>query len=353
LILLIKGMVASKKGMKNAIYRKTNFLVFIIPLMMMLSMILIVKSSLFQFYPYELSIAVTLDLILTIPLIYFLLIRKKEIPKITILTAVIVGIVIANYIIPNDYQYLLNKIELYIIPIVEILVLTFIFINVRKILKLYKTQKNNSSDFFTVLNSACKEILPKGISILLATEIAVIYYSFINWRKRKLAVNEFSYHKENGIIAMLYAVIFIILIETFVLHILLQKWNITVAWIVTSLSIYTCLQIFALIRSMSKRPIIIDLKEKKIHLRYGFFSESTIHFNSIKDVEFSSKSLADDKSIVQFSPLGNLTSHNLIIHLKSKNILSGFYGIKKTYKSIAIQIDKKEKFKNKIDTILQ
>jgi len=338
--------------MKNTVCRN-NFVIFLVPLMMILSMILIVKSSLFQFYPYELSIAVTLDLILTIPFIYFLLIRKKEIPKITILTTVIIGIVIANYIIPNDYQYLLNNIELYVIPIVEILVLTFVFINVRKILKLYKTQKNNSSDFFTALNSACKEVLPKGISILLATEIAVIYYSFINLRRRKLTENEFSYHKENGVTAILFAVIFVIIIETFVLHILLQKWNFTVAWIVTFISIYTCLQIFALIRSMSKRPIFIDINEKKLHLRYGFFSESTIPFNSIKEIEFSSKSLTDDKSIVQFSPLGNLTSHNLIIHLKSKNVLNGFYGIKKSYKSIALQIDKKNMFKKKIDNILQ
>jgi len=339
--------------MKNTVYRNNNYITFIIPIMMMLSMVLIAKSSLFKSYPLELSIGITLDLILTIPFIYFLLIRKKEIPNITIVSTVIVGMVIASYIIPTSHQFLLKNIKLFFIPIMEIIVLSFIFINVRKIVRLYKTQKNSSSDFFTALNKACKEILPKGISVLLATEIAVIYYCFINWKKRKLAENEFSYYKENGIIAILFAVIFIIIIETFVLHILLQKWSITVAWVVSFLSIYTCLQIFALIRSMNKRPIIIDLKEGKIALRYGFFGESTVLLDTIEHVEISSTSLADDKSIVQFSPLGNLNGHNIIIHLKSQNTLNGFYGIKKTYKSIAIYVDEKEKFQHMILNTLQ
>ncbi|MEM9687499.1 MAG: hypothetical protein AAF934_11345, partial [Bacteroidota bacterium] len=214
-----------------------------------------------------------------------------------------------------------------------------------RVLKQYRVQKEHTPDFYTALHNTCKEIFPGRVSTVLTTEIAVIYYSFIHWRKRTQSENEFSYHKKSGTPTLLYAIIFILLTETIILHIVLQQWNNGIAWVLSVLGIYTCLQVFALIRSMPKRPVVIIWEAQKLILRYGFFSETTILLDSIKRVELSSKPLPNDKSIVPFSPLRSLDSHNVIIHLEKEHILNGLYGIKKAYKSIAVYVDEKEKFK--------
>lgn len=91
--------------MNTLILRNKNIITFGVPLTLIVSMILLAKSTIFQLHPKELSIGITFDLILFIPAIYFLLIRQREIPKITIVPFFIAGIVIASFIIPKDFQF--------------------------------------------------------------------------------------------------------------------------------------------------------------------------------------------------------------------------------------------------------
>jgi hypothetical protein len=102
-------------------------------------------------------------------------------------------------------------------------------------------------------------------------------------KKRELKENEFSYHKDSGTITLLIAIIFIVAIETLVLHILLTKWSSLVAWILTFLSIYSGIQIFGFLKSMFKRPISIE--NNKLFLRYGIMNETTIDLKNIDNIE--------------------------------------------------------------------
>ena len=158
--------------------------------------------------------------------------------------------------------------------------------------------------------------------------------------KRKLNENEFSYHKDSGTISLLIAIIFIVAIETVVLHILLQKWNVTVAWILTFLSIYSGIQLLGFLKSMSKRPILI--KDDKLYLKYGIMKETTIDLKSIDSIEISSKDIELNKETRKISFLGELESHNIIIRLKKENELTGLYGMKRKYKNLVLHVDKKK-----------
>ena len=189
----------------------------------------------------------------------------------------------------------------------------------------------------------------KKISGAFATEITVLYYGFFNWKKRKLSNNEFSYHKSSGTIALLIVFMFLIMVETSVVHLLLQKWSTLAAWVLSILSIYTCLQVFGIMRSMSKRPISIDNGELK--LRYGLFSESTISISNIENIELSTKSIEFDYRTKKLSPLRGFESHNVVIRLKEEEVLFGLYGLKSTYTTIALHVDEKEQFAKEIKTL--
>ncbi|MFH6770293.1 hypothetical protein V8G56_16200 [Gaetbulibacter aquiaggeris] len=337
--------------MNRALNIHKNLIIFGIPILIIGMMITLAKSSIFSSNPNKLSIGITFDLLLTVPIIYFLLIRKTSIPKTTVLPFLIIGIIICSLILPAENQYYLNLFKTWVLPILELSILSFVIFNVRKALKRYKEKKTESIDFFTTLKSTCYEILPKGVVIPVVTEIAVFYYGFIHWKKRKLKDNEFTYHKDSGTVTLLIAIIFIVAIETITFHILLAKWNITAAWILSFLSIYSGIQLFGFLKSMYKRPISIE--NDKLFLRYGIMNETTIDLVDIESIEISSKDIELNNETRKLSFLGELESHNVIIRLKKENTLIGLYGIKRKYKNLVLYVDKKNEFKNQISNALQ
>ena len=330
--------------MKNTILTTSHLMVFGIPLTIILGLVLLAGSSTFEQSPEQLSIGITLDLIITVPVIYFLLIRKKEIPKSTVVAVFIAGMLIAGFILPVGHQGILTSIKTFVLPIVELCILAVAIFKVRKVVKRYKAEKDETMDFYSALYKVTTEIFSEKLGALLASEIAVIYYSLLVWKSKTLQENEYSYHKKSGIILILYTLIALTLIETLVFHIIILQWNVTIAWLLTILSLYTCLQIIALIRSMSRSPIVINQEENELILSYGFINKTTISLDHIERIELRSRSLPGDEKLVKLSPLGLLDGHNIILHLKSENEMRGFFGIKKKFNAIAIYVDKKEKF---------
>lgn len=330
--------------MNKLLNSQKNVLLFGIPLSIIGLLLLITKSATFSKNSIILSNAITIDLLLVLPFIYFLLIRKTNIPKTSIAYFLIFGVIIGSLILPTENQNYLNLFKLWILPIIELSILSMVVLNFRNAITESKLNKDVSFDFFTSLKIVLYKVLPKTLVMPLAMEIGVLFYGFIFWKKRELKRNEFTYHKDSGTIALLLAFMFIIAIETFVLHLLLSKWSNTIAWILTLLSTYTCIQIFGFLKSIIKRPI--SFENNKLYLRYGIMTETTINLENIASIEFSSKDIEINKETQKLSFLGQLESHNVIIRLKEEDTLIGFYGIKRNFKILALHVDNKIEFQN-------
>ncbi|CAN0562060.1 unnamed protein product, partial [Laminaria digitata] len=282
------------------------------------------------------------DLLLLIPLVYFLLIRKSEIPNITVIPVLLIGLFIGSYFLPEESQTYLSIFKTWALPVIEIGVLIFVLYKVRVVIRNNKRLKRANTDFFTAFKSTCYEILPKNIALLLATEVAVFYYGFISWKKREINDNEFTYHKKSGSPALFYAFIFIIGAETVAMHSLLTKWSSIAAWILTGLSIYTAIQIFGIAKSLTQRPISVN--KSSLTLKYGILSQVEILFSEIGEIELTGKALEKNKLTKTLSPLGELESHNVVIHLNKNREIVGFYGIKKSFNILVLHIDEPSKF---------
>lgn len=337
--------------MNRTINIQRHKIAFGIPLLIIVSMVFLAKSSLFSLNPNSLALGITFDLLITSPIVYFLLIRKTNIPKTTTVAVLIFGLIIGSIILPAENQYFLILFKTWVLPLVELAVLSYVIYNVLKAIKEYKKRKELTFDFFTTLKDTCYDILPNKAVIPFATEIAVFYYAFIYWKKRVPKENEFTYHKNSGTIALLIAIICIVPVEAIVFHLLLMKWSDLAAWIFTFLSIYSAVQIFGFLKSMIKRPISIE--DNKLKLRYGILSEVFIRLEEIDTVEITSKDIEFNKEIRKLSPLGELESHNIVIRLNKENTISGLYGIKRRFKTLALYVDNKEEFKNRVENALQ
>jgi len=337
--------------MSYAKIRDSKLFLVGIPLFLMFSVILFSFTKTFKLYGSHLANAVILDLVLTIPLIYFLLIRKSKIDNKTVIRFFILGMVIATFIIPKENQFLLEKIKVWVLPVVELIVLIYVIFGIKKAIKTYRNTKETTFDLLTIVRNMCFSLFPKSFANFLAIEFAAFYYGFIHWKNIDLKNNEFTYHKNTGTQATLGAFIFLILVETAILHILIVNWNPIIAWVLTIISIYSGFQIFGFLKSLSKRPIVIS--KDTLKLRYGILCETIIDIQDIESIENTSKEIEQNKHLKHLSPIGSMEGHNLIIHLKKENILTGLYGIKKKFKSIALHIDEKNEFKKNLESLLK
>lgn len=327
-----------------------SFINFGIPLGLLVALIFLMKSSFINGND-TLSFAITADLLFTVPLVYFLLISKTEIPNTTVIPVMIIGLFVGSYFLPQESQKYLSIFKTWALPVIEISILTFVIIKVRSAVKKYKGLKGSTPDFFNTLKSTCYEILPNRLVLPFATEVAVFYYGFINWKTREINDNEFTYHKRSGTLALFYAFILIIGIETIAIHFLLIRWSLIAAWILTALSIYTAIQVFGFAKSLAQRPISIN--QDSLTLKYGILNEVEIPFSDIDKVELSSKSLEKNELTKTLSPLGELESHNVIIHLKKENDLVGLYGMKKRFILLGLHIDAPKEFNERMENALQ
>ncbi|UII74910.1 hypothetical protein LV716_11645 [Flagellimonas sp. HMM57] len=325
-------------------------MVFTLPLLIVGTLVLLVKSIWFQQNPNLLALGVTIDLLLITPLVYFLLVRKTRIPTTTIVPFLIFVTVVCSVILPKENQLYLGLFKTWLLPVIELSILSFVLYKLYGAIKLYNVEKQYSLDFFSTLKKVCTEILPKAMVMPVVMEISVFYYGFLYWKKRDFKENEFSYHKNSGTITLLVAIIFIVTIETVVLHIIIGKWNTIAAWVLTFLSTYSGIQILGFLKSMLKRPISIE--GDKLHLRYGIMNESIIDLSNIDVIELSSKEIESNHETRKLSFLGDLESHNIIIRLKNENMLTGLYGIKKSYKNLVLFIDNPITFRNSIEIAL-
>ena len=118
------------------------------------------KSSFFE-VSNIMNLAITIDLLIIVPFVYFLLIRKSEIPKTTAVPVMIIGFLIGSYFLPKESQTYLIIFKTWVLPLIEILVFTFVIIKVRIIIKKYKSLKGSTPDFFNTLKNTCCEISSK------------------------------------------------------------------------------------------------------------------------------------------------------------------------------------------------
>ncbi|SFT41552.1 hypothetical protein SAMN05216474_0436 [Lishizhenia tianjinensis] len=337
--------------MHSTIKLQKKLLIFGLPLLIIGFSVFLAQSHIFQSHADSLAMGITFDLLIVGPILYFLFIRKTSIPNTTVVPIFILGIVVCSLIIPVENQHYLNLFKSWVLPVVEIFVLTFFIYKTRKAVKSFQHKKHESIDFYDALKLTCSEILPRRVVNPVVTEIAVLFYGFIYWRKRKLKENEFTYHKDNGAVTLYFALLFIVALETITLHVLLSKWSTTAAWILTLLSVYSGIQIFGFVKAMFKRPIY--LKNNTLYLRYGIMKETTLNLANIESIEVSSKDIEIGDEAQKLSLLGELESHNLILKLKEPETMFGLYGTQRKYKTLALHVDQKEEFVQLIHKALE
>ncbi|MGB3182108.1 MAG: hypothetical protein WBB45_12010 [Cyclobacteriaceae bacterium] len=285
-----------------------------------------------------LAMGILYDLTLLSPLIYLLLIRNKDIPRITAVPVFIIGLVVATLLLPTDTTHYLT-IRNVVLPLVELTVLGFITFQAVRAARVYRKVSAGEADFLTAFRRSAMELIPyRRVADIFTTEAGMLYYALFAWRFRKSSSEGgYTSHQKSGSVALFAVIIFLILAETFVLHILLVRWSVVAAWVMSGLSMYSAVQLLGHVKAMITRRSY--LSPSHIHLRYGLFGDVSIPVADVSRVEVSGKDISGIEGSAKLSLLGDLEGHNVILHLESPASLTGPYGISKVFTCLGVFID--------------
>ncbi len=321
-------------------------LAFFVVVCLWIVLAIFVKSSFFRTQNQLLGLGVTFDFLISIPIIYLLLVQKAKIDKFRLLQIFYIGFLLCYLLLPKSQQQFVNLFRIYVIPILELFLLSVVIIQIKKIRFQFKLLNNEKLDFFDKISKVLPNFLPELASKVFINEIAVIYYCFISREKTFPSNNHFSYHKNTGTIALLWAIVGIILIETFAIHLIINKFSTSLAILLSLLSFYTILQLVAIIKSIKIRPIILGQNE--LNLRYGIVSNVKINYKNISEISYFSKEIEKNGSIKKLSIFVAFESHNILLKLHEPCTITGIYGINYTTNKIVFFVDDPQMFLSQI-----
>jgi hypothetical protein len=344
--LLVSWHLKNEITMTISTTNKPNWAIALgIPTLIFLSSFFITLTSKFKANSDLLSNAILVDILIVAPFIYLLAIRKSNVPKLTVTRIFIVGLLVAGFILNAHSNMLLQIIKTWISPIIEIIVIFFIgqkFYIANKKAAIANTGK---LDFLTHCRAVMFRVTGnEKFANIVSSEISVWYYACLGSKYKTIDYKtKFTSYKENGIVTVLWAVFLIFLVETAGMHLLLSIWSKTTAWVVTGLSFYTCIQVFAHIKAVKARPVIINKDSLEIH--NGLAGDAYIRFDNIEKFEISKK-IPQGRNPVKISLLKRVENHNIIIYLKSPIQVTKIFGVKKKTDTVLFYVDKSIDFYN-------
>jgi hypothetical protein len=314
-----------------------------IPFFIFFTCFLITLSSAFKLHPTLFSNAIVIDLLVTAPLAYLFVIRKSAVSKLTATRVFVVGLLVAGWILNVHSTILLHGIKVWISPVVELSVIFFICRKFYAANKIAKATNKNRIDFLAHCRIVLFQITGnEKFGNMISSEISVLYYAFSGRKNKNVDYKStFTSYKENGVVLILGMILFIFIIEASASHFIFSLWNKTAAWILTALSFYTCLQLFAHIKAIRARPLRINADSLEIH--NGLAGDAYIQFDNIEKIELNTK-LPLDKNAIKIALIKGLENHNVIIYLKQPIHVTKIFGIKKETATVLFFVDKPKDF---------
>lgn len=306
--------------------------------------ILIISSSFFAQNPDALAFGITADLVIVLPsLYYFFVVRKRQAPPITLVPIIVLSLVAAGFILPAERQNDLDLVKK-TVPFLELIALAYFAAKMRAIRKNFLIARQNEIYSTDALMTSCAQVLGKSPVLgFILTEFALVYFAFGGWFK-KFANRDsthlvFSYHRKCGYAAVLGIILMILLAETTALHLLLQVWSKTAAWIFTGLSIYSLFWLLGDYHAMRLHPMVVN--QEFLFIRTGLRWRVNIPLAEIVAVQ---KFNAREKPAKGYLSLSVFGDPRLIIRCRQPVMVQGLFGSKREVSHLGLNADDEKKF---------
>jgi len=303
--------------------------------------------------PALIATALTLDLTLLVPALYYwLAVRRRGWPAFSTVPVFFASLFGASLVIPAEHQGFLQSLH-FLVPIAEIVILGVLAVAVSRALIRARAGKTDaaSSDFLQVAQQTAEKITGNPrFGEALAYELGLFSYAFSRRRLPEMAPHEFTYHRRTALRAITAVFLLIIAVEAIPVHLLLSLWSPAVAWIVMALTIYSAFWLLGDARAMARRPIHVS--RAALNLRFGLRWSLEVPWSEIESLQpyQGQKSSAGGtqnkerkkKDRLELVPMGAGPTHSL--QLRNPVSALGPYGFRRSIREVAFFVDETQRF---------
>jgi hypothetical protein len=265
------------------------------------------------------------DIAITVPALYFwLVVRPGVQPAVTMLPVCLLALLRAAYAAPGGE---------WMRPAAgagaELAVAGYLVIRIRRGLR----GAGPDEDIMQRMRLAAREVLrAPALAEIAVSELATFYYAFFSWRAKPhvpAGAQAFSIHRRSGVALLFGLFAGVGLIETAVVHLVIAKWSVVAAWVLTGLSVYGSVWLMAVARSFSLRPVLLTADE--LEIRSGLMVTVRVPLTRITEVRAGGFDGA-----LKLPPAA---TPNVLVRFSEPVFTAGMYGIRRRISQVALAMD--------------
>ncbi len=282
--------------------------------------------------------AVAFDLLVTLPVVFYLcLVRQYRLPLTTLVAAIGGGLALSHWLLPTAALPLLGWAGR-LAGVGEVATVAYTAVRLRRVVRGYRLARLQSADFIENLLAAGQPVLGR-LTAAVMTEAAVVRYALLGgWAPLEAGPGEqpFSTHRASGFGALLAAFAGLSVVEMAAAHLVIGHWHPRAAWVLTGLSVYSLLWLLAHGQAVRRRPVL--LTATTLVVRAGFVWRAAIPraqllaIKRITDVPTPAPGLLNAARLL-------LTPPNLVLTFAEPQPVHGLYGLRRTVRRLAIYVD--------------
>ena len=296
----------------------------------------ILRSHAFAQHPDVMAWAVTFDLTLTVPLLYWLLVvRTGRARPLTIAPVFLLSMALAAVLVPKGQQAFLRDLRLLGVPM-ELLLLGALGYRVFRASR----ERSTSSDPYERILSASRVLAGDGRAAeVIASEGATMYYALFCWRKQASSEERtFTVHERSGWGTVVACILVLLVAESIGLHLLVQMWSWKAAWVVTFFDVWGILWLLGDYHALRLRRSSIT--DDALELRFGLRWSATIPRSNIASVtEVHAEGEWKRPDVLR---VAMLEEPRWLITLREPMTIRGMAGLRKTIRGVALLPDDDE-----------
>ncbi len=294
--------------------------------------------------PETLALVVSVDILVGVPLLYYLLLaRRSYAPTKGLVPLVVLSFVALRLILPAEQRSHLAPLEA-VIPLIELAVFAFVAVRARTLVRHMRAARATEPYLSDRLRVGLRHTLGQSFAAnLLANEMSIVYYvlagPFTRYGPSRGDARFFSYHRHSGFIALVVVAFFMTVLEATVLHLLLMRWNSVVAWLVTVASVYGLVWLFGYFQSTRLEPIVVD--GSYLHLRTGFLWRATVPLSDLVAVR---RVAAADTRSPDYLNAAVFGDARLVVECREPVTVVDFLGRGRAVRLIGVTVDDEAAF---------
>lgn len=285
------------------------------------------------------AVGLTLDLVVVVPLAFYLLVvRRGNVPAVTLAPVLVISAIAASRLLPAADQRTLRLLEMAAVP-VELALIGWIAWRAARALR--AARRDAAADALEQLRRAAFALTRnERVAAVFAFEIAVLYYALGAWRAAPhvpRGATAVTHHVRSGHAGVVLAFLVVMATEGVAMHLLIAQWSVPAAWILTIGTAYGALWLIADYRATVLRPILIGPED--ITLRAGLRCTLLLPLSRIAEVGRVRPDLGKESL-----KLGFVSTPTHWITLSEPMLARGPYGLSRRVRAIGFEPDAPEEF---------